>query len=89
MPEDWRPELETLAIELEFPLNTAAAIERRFREVPNPLERNQPPSIAFPQLVQFGFLQEGETDESRAKYGITKDSAPRWRINAPSSSANE
>jgi hypothetical protein len=30
MPGEWRPELETMAIELEFPIRAAAAIEREF-----------------------------------------------------------
>ena len=33
MPYEWRPELEALAAELDFPLKTSAAIERRFLEV--------------------------------------------------------
>ena len=33
MPGEWRPELETLATELEFPIRAAAAIEQRFREI--------------------------------------------------------
>ena len=33
MPATWRPELETLAVELNFPIKTAAEIERRFREI--------------------------------------------------------
>jgi hypothetical protein len=41
MPEGWRPELETLAIELEFPIKAAAAIEQRFREVIDALDRSR------------------------------------------------
>ncbi|HYL75909.1 MAG TPA: nucleotidyl transferase AbiEii/AbiGii toxin family protein [Bryobacteraceae bacterium] len=33
MPAEWRPELEALAADLDFPLKTSAAIERRFLEV--------------------------------------------------------
>lgn len=33
MLAEWRPELEALAAELDFPLKTSAAIERRFLEV--------------------------------------------------------
>jgi predicted nucleotidyltransferase component of viral defense system len=33
MPPEWRPELEALAADLDFPLKTSAAIERRFLEV--------------------------------------------------------
>jgi hypothetical protein len=33
MPPEWRPELETLAAELDFPLTAASAIEQRFLEV--------------------------------------------------------
>ncbi|MBI3683757.1 MAG: nucleotidyl transferase AbiEii/AbiGii toxin family protein [Acidobacteria bacterium] len=32
MPQEWRPELEALAADLDFPLKTSAAIERRFLE---------------------------------------------------------
>jgi hypothetical protein len=39
MPGEWRPELETLAIELEFPIRAAAAIEQRFREIIDALDR--------------------------------------------------
>jgi hypothetical protein len=39
MPGEWRPELETLAIELEFPIKAAAAIEQRFREIIDALDR--------------------------------------------------
>ena len=39
MPEEWRPELEGLADELGFPLRTSAAIEQRFLEVIQMLER--------------------------------------------------
>jgi hypothetical protein len=39
MPGEWRPELETMAIELEFPIKTAAAIEKRFREIIDALDR--------------------------------------------------
>jgi hypothetical protein len=33
MPPEWRPELEALATELDFPLAAASAIEQRFLEV--------------------------------------------------------
>jgi predicted nucleotidyltransferase component of viral defense system len=33
MPQEWRPELEALATELDFPLTAASAIEQRFLEV--------------------------------------------------------
>jgi hypothetical protein len=33
MPPEWRPELEALAAELDFPLTAASAIEQRFLEV--------------------------------------------------------
>lgn len=33
MPAEWRPELEALAADLDFPLKTSAAVERRFLEV--------------------------------------------------------
>ena len=33
MPPEWRPELESLALELGFTLSTAGEIEGRFREV--------------------------------------------------------
>jgi hypothetical protein len=39
MPGEWRPELEAMAIELEFPIKAAAAIEQRFREIINALDR--------------------------------------------------
>jgi hypothetical protein len=39
MPEEWRAELEGLADELGFPLRTSAAIEQRFLEVIQLLER--------------------------------------------------
>ena len=39
MPGEWRPELETMAIELEFPIKAAAAIEQRFREIIDALDR--------------------------------------------------
>ena len=42
MPPEWRPELESLAIELGFPLSTAGEIEVRFREVIQLMERALP-----------------------------------------------
>jgi hypothetical protein len=39
MPEEWRAELEGLAEELGFPLRTSSAIEQRFLEVIQLLER--------------------------------------------------
>ncbi len=39
MPQEWRPELEALAVELDFPLMTSSAIEQRFLEVIQMLER--------------------------------------------------
>lgn len=39
MPVEWRSELEVLAAELGLPLRTAAAIEKRFRDVIQMLER--------------------------------------------------
>ena len=39
MPGEWRPELETMAMELEFPIKAAAAIEQRFREIIDALDR--------------------------------------------------
>ncbi len=39
MPEEWRPELKTMAIELEFPIKAVAAIEQRFREIIDALDR--------------------------------------------------
>ena len=39
MPEEWRAELEEMAKELGFPLRTSAAIEQRFLEVIQMLER--------------------------------------------------
>jgi hypothetical protein len=39
MPREWRPELEGLAAELDFPFTTFSAIEQRFREVIKMLER--------------------------------------------------
>ena len=39
MPGEWRPELETMAIELEFPIKPAAAIEQRLREIIDALDR--------------------------------------------------
>jgi hypothetical protein len=33
MPGEWRRALETLAIELEFPIKAVATIEQRFRDV--------------------------------------------------------
>ena len=39
MPGEWRPELETMAIELEFPIKAAATIEQRFREIIEGLDR--------------------------------------------------
>jgi hypothetical protein len=39
MPGEWQPELETMAIELEFPIKAAAAIEQRFREIIDALGR--------------------------------------------------
>ena len=42
MPGEWRPELETMAIELEFPIKAAAAIEQRFREIIDALDRAGP-----------------------------------------------
>ena len=42
MPPEWRPELESLALELGFTLSKAAEIEARFREVIQLLERATP-----------------------------------------------
>lgn len=39
MPAEWRPELEGLAVELGFPLRTSSAIEQRFLEVIQMLDR--------------------------------------------------
>ena len=39
MPGEWRPELETMAMELEFPIKAAAAIEQRFHEIIDALDR--------------------------------------------------
>ena len=39
MPTEWRPELDGLAAELGFPLTTSSAIEQRFLEVIQLLER--------------------------------------------------
>lgn len=39
MPGEWRPELETMAMELEFPIKAASAIEQRFREIIDALDR--------------------------------------------------
>ena len=39
MPGEWRPELETMAVELEFPIKAAATIEQRFREIIEALDR--------------------------------------------------
>jgi hypothetical protein len=39
MPAEWHPELETLAVELDFPIKTSAEIERRFREIIRELGR--------------------------------------------------
>src|ERR1700690_4375872 len=39
MPEEWRPELEGLAVELGFPLQTSSAIEQRFLQVIQMLDR--------------------------------------------------
>jgi len=33
VPLEWRPELEALATELDFPLTVASAMEQRFFEV--------------------------------------------------------
>ena len=46
MPPEWGPELETLALELDFTLSTAAEIEWRFREVIQLLERAAPNASA-------------------------------------------
>lgn len=44
MPAEWSPELEALAAELDFPLKTSAAIERRFLAVIQRLsEQRSPP----------------------------------------------
>ena len=40
MPEDWRPELKSMALELGFSLRTASEIESRFQEVIRLLERS-------------------------------------------------
>ena len=42
VPPEWRPELESLAVELSFPLSTVGEIEARFREVIQLLERASP-----------------------------------------------
>jgi hypothetical protein len=39
MPAEWHSELETLAIELDFPIKTPAEIEKRFREIIRELGR--------------------------------------------------
>ena len=39
MPREWQPELETMAMELEFPIKAAAAIEQRFREIIDAIDR--------------------------------------------------
>jgi hypothetical protein len=39
MPPEWHPELETLAVELDFPIKTSAEIEKRFREIIRELGR--------------------------------------------------
>ena len=39
MPAEWYPELETLAVELDFPIKTSADIENRFREIIRKLGR--------------------------------------------------
>jgi hypothetical protein len=39
MPREWWPELETMAAELAFPIKTAGAIEQRFREIIEVLDR--------------------------------------------------
>lgn len=39
MPAEWHPELETLAVELDFPIKTSAEIEKRFREIIRELGR--------------------------------------------------
>jgi len=38
-PKEWRPELEAMAVELELPIKAAAAIEQRFREIVDTLDR--------------------------------------------------
>ena len=38
-PVEWRPELESMAAELDFPIKTFAPIEKRFAEVLTELER--------------------------------------------------
>jgi hypothetical protein len=43
MSPEWRPELEAMARELAFPLVTSAAIEQRFLEVIQMLERSARP----------------------------------------------
>jgi hypothetical protein len=39
MPGEWRSELETMAAELEFPIKASGAIEQRFREIIQELDR--------------------------------------------------
>jgi hypothetical protein len=39
MPAEWYPELETLAVELDFPIKTSIEIEKRFREIIRELGR--------------------------------------------------
>jgi hypothetical protein len=39
MPEEWWPEVESMAIELDFPIKAAAAIQERFREIIETLGR--------------------------------------------------
>jgi hypothetical protein len=38
-PVEWRPELESMAAELDFPIRTFAAVEKRFAEVVSELDR--------------------------------------------------
>jgi hypothetical protein len=38
-PIEWRPELESMAAELDFPIKTSSAIEKRFAEVLSELDR--------------------------------------------------
>ncbi len=39
MPAEWYPELETLAVELDFPIKSSIEIEKRFREIIRELGR--------------------------------------------------
>jgi hypothetical protein len=39
MPAEWRSELETMAVELDFPIKASAEIEKRFREIIQELGR--------------------------------------------------